>query len=166
MAKTKVTFTLVTRTTKNQIGRTNIFNNVFDAAGEAETTMVGFYTRALNGTFDTVALAAGTLKALGSFNSQSQAGHAARDAFLKALQSDDAATEETAEADEETVTEDDATEAAADESDEPKVLPLAEAAEIICPTAKNPVAALKKRISRGKLASFEMEGETFVEMPA
>jgi len=51
--------------------------------------------------------------------------------------------------------------AAKDESS----LSIADAAAILSPNAKNPVSALKKKISRGSIDTVEVNGETRVIMP-
>ena len=162
MSKTKVQFELVTRTTKSQVGRTNIINRVWGDGDESTATRVGYILRAFKGSFQTFALVNGTETYIDDFNTQSQAGHAARDAFLSALKPAEDAAEDAAE---EASVEPEAPEADDEQEDETTMLSLEEAAAILCGTAKNPVQALKKRIARGKVETFSDGDVTLVVMP-
>jgi hypothetical protein len=51
------------------------------------------------------------------------------------------------------------------ESDGPKTMPFEEAAMLLCGDAKAPKAALRKRISRGKIKTVEIDGAEHVILP-
>lgn len=137
--KTKVKYTVLARTTKNQVGRVQIENRTYKEDDSYDAEVIGFYNRPQGGLFETFALVNGEEIALGDFATQSQAGHAARDAVRVAAKADDVVA---------------------------NTLSLEEAAELLSPDAKNPVAALKKKIARGSVETVVVNGETRVVKPA
>lgn len=147
----KVIYKSIQRTTKTQVGVTQVeirsFTKEFDsvlsvaALGEIQRSHgMNFVAFTVNG------------EELGEYETRSQAGEALKKARDNEVKASSVGTGET--------TEDKADEAilaaAAD------TLSLEDAAKRICPDAKNPIAALRKRISRGSVATVVVDGETCV----
>ena len=133
MSRTKVKYTKVAQVTNTQPGEFMIENRTYADDDSYDAVVIGRYRRQRGGLFQTSALINGVEVHVGDFETQSQAGHAARDAWRDA--------------------------------EGVEMLSLEDAAVVLSPDAKDPVAALKKRIARGSVKTVGQGKNTLVIMP-
>lgn len=132
----KVTYKSIQRMTKTQVGITQVQIHTFakEFGTILSTADLGEIQRSSGMNFVAFTLSG---EELGEYETRSKAGEAlkkVRDTMREVLATGGA----------------------------PKTESIEEAARRICPDAKNPVAALRKRISRGKIATLVVDGETRV----